>query len=102
MLHSEGLVHNGISPQSIVHCATGYKLGDYRALQRHGEMARERRSKGVWVAPEVLLVRAILTDSDPSAWQLRPSVLDMDAMPIKCDFATDVWCVRQRALPAGG
>lgn len=76
VLHSAGLVHNGISPQSIVHCATGYKLGDYRALQRHGEMARERRSKGAWVAPE-----------------LRPSVLDMDAMPIKCDFATDVWCL---------
>lgn len=76
MLHSAGLVHNGISKQSIVNCSTGYKLGDYSTLQRHGENIRMEQSRRTRMAPE-----------------LQQSVLQIERLPVKCDFATDVWCL---------
>jgi len=73
-LHHAGLVHNAICTQNMLRVKRGMKLGNYAALQRQGE---ERRTNGPGhnlCSPEKALAE------------------DMD-FPLKCDFATDVWCL---------
>lgn len=74
MLHSAGIVHNAIQMQSIIKCSSGYKLGDFSSLQRHGEPANGKGSGYLALSPEHVAA-------------------EKSAKVRKCDFATDVWCL---------
>lgn len=74
MLHSSGLIHNSIHMRNVIKCSSGYKLGDFSCLQRHGEAASEETTASVQRSPEFQRAK----DSNKAR---------------KCDFATDVWCL---------
>lgn len=73
MLHSAGLVHNCVCMRSVIKCQSGYKLGDYSTLQRHGELASEISAPQVQLSPEYKALEGKKNR--------------------RCDFATDVWCL---------
>jgi len=74
MLHSAGLIHNSIHIGNVIECSSGYKLGDFSCLQRHGEVANEEASVSVQLSPEFKRAKG-------------------SSKARKCDFATDVWCL---------
>jgi len=71
-LHRAGLVHNAISPHNILACKSGFKLGNFSGLQRQSEELR--RHAGSRCSPERALA-------------------EHTGQTLKCDFATDVWCL---------
>eukprot|EP00656_Telonema_subtile_P036745 TRINITY_DN407_c0_g1_i1.p1 TRINITY_DN407_c0_g1~~TRINITY_DN407_c0_g1_i1.p1 ORF type:complete len:372 (-),score=58.46 TRINITY_DN407_c0_g1_i1:263-1378(-) len=73
-LHSAGLVHNSIQLRNIIKCSSGYKLGDFSSLQRHGEVANATGTGYVLSSPEHQIAHKL-------------------SKARKCDFATDVWCL---------
>jgi len=72
ILHSAGIVHNAISLSNVIKCSSGYKLGNYASLQRHGEVMRQQSLQQPILPPE-----------------LKQAPLEQ----IKCSFAADVWCL---------
>jgi len=70
ILHSAGMVHNAISLSNVIKCSSGYKLGNYASLQRHGEVMRQQSLQHPILPPEQ-----------------KQSPQDQ----VKCSFATDVW-----------
>eukprot|EP00658_Telonema_sp_P-2_P026201 TRINITY_DN2056_c0_g1_i5.p1 TRINITY_DN2056_c0_g1~~TRINITY_DN2056_c0_g1_i5.p1 ORF type:complete len:404 (-),score=85.69 TRINITY_DN2056_c0_g1_i5:492-1703(-) len=74
-LHSAGLVHNSICMKSVLKCQSGYKLGDYSTLQRHGELANSAST------------------AHPGHLSPEYKRAAEENVTRKCDFATDVWCL---------
>ena len=72
-LHRAGLVHNAVSPHNIITCKSGFKLGCFSALQRQSEELRPHAGSQR-CSPESALA-------------------DHTGQTLKCDFATDVWCL---------
>merc|ERR1712070_796231 len=72
MLHSAGIVHNAICMSNVFKCCSGYKLGNYSALQRHGEKLSETTIQQGLHCPE-----------QKKRFE--------EGSRLVCDFAADVW-----------
>eukprot|EP00658_Telonema_sp_P-2_P026194 TRINITY_DN2056_c0_g1_i17.p1 TRINITY_DN2056_c0_g1~~TRINITY_DN2056_c0_g1_i17.p1 ORF type:complete len:164 (-),score=31.96 TRINITY_DN2056_c0_g1_i17:652-1143(-) len=61
--------------KSVLKCQSGYKLGDYSTLQRHGELANSAST------------------AHPGHLSPEYKRAAEENVTRKCDFATDVWCL---------
>ena len=83
------MVHNAISLSNVIKCSSGYKLGNYASLQRHGEVMRQQSLQHPILPPEV-------RSDIELCWAMTVVRVQMKEAPLeqlKCSFATDVWSV---------
>ena len=82
-------MHNAISLSNVIKCSSGYKLGNYASLQRHGEVMRQQSLQQPILPPEVSSGGELCWVMTVVRVQLKQAPLEQ----IKCSFAADVWSV---------